>query len=548
MIDPASGISSHDALAPDARTADSPAVLGSEKGAPATPQRPRRRMVAAAGDVTFVLLLSFEIIRSLRHAMWHDETQVFMIAAGSSSLWQLFHNLRLEAHPALWYVLVWLITRVTADPIWMQVLHTVLAVGVWVVVYRYSPFSTADKFLLLLSYFLFWEYFVISRSYVLIALIGFAFVLLRERRPRPELALWLLAGLLANVHVYGAIWSMVLAAMLVIEAPQRNSKMMMGAALYLVLLSFAVATIAPPADFGPWPSGGVRFDLYRLKADLNVPFGAFVPLRPDLIRETFAYLAHPGSAAIPRFWNANPTDYFVALLKLDAHHPMRIAAVFAAPIVVCWLIVRAPLRMLEFAFVYFGILLFQNLWDFSGSVRHHGVVFLAFIATVWTSLLRRQPDMVSRSLFAVVLAINAFAGLSTLASELRPWSEGKDAANWIRKNNLENAFLIGWRDGPVSTVAAYLDRPIYYLECQCTGTFIVSNNRRQVLRSPQQFRERLTTAFALAGQRDAILIANRPVSSEQLDTGAPGISATLLQSLTAAPFQENYWIYRLAKK
>jgi hypothetical protein len=97
-------------------------------------------------------------------------------------------------------------------------------------------------------------------------------------------------------------------------------------------------------------------------------------------------------------------------------------------------------------------------------------------------------------------------------------------------------------------VAAYLDRPIYYLECQCTGTFIVSNNRRQVLRSPHQFRERLTTAFALAGQRDAILIANRPVSSEQLDTGAPGISATLLQSLTAAPFQENYWIYRLAKK
>ena len=99
--------------------------------------------------------------------------------------------------------------------------------------------KTLEKILLLLSYFLFWEYFVISRSYVLIALIAFTFIILRERRPQPEFILWLLLGLLANVHVFGAIWSMVLAAALATERIRCNSLHVAGVALYAVLLVFA---------------------------------------------------------------------------------------------------------------------------------------------------------------------------------------------------------------------------------------------------------------------------------------------------------------------
>jgi len=132
----------------------------------------------------------------------------------------------------------------------MQALHIVLAIGVWIIIYRWSPFSRHEKILLLLSYFLFWEYFVISRSYVLIALIVFVFIALRERRPRPQFSLWLLLGLLANVHVFGAIWSMVLAAMLAMDGVQRRSVVVTGAAVYLILLVFAIATLIPAADYG----------------------------------------------------------------------------------------------------------------------------------------------------------------------------------------------------------------------------------------------------------------------------------------------------------
>jgi len=73
---------------------------------------------------------------------------------------------------------------------WMQVLHNALVIGVWIIIYRRSPFSRPEK--MLLSHFLFSECFVISRNYGLIPLIVFAFVALRGRRPQPELTLWLL--------------------------------------------------------------------------------------------------------------------------------------------------------------------------------------------------------------------------------------------------------------------------------------------------------------------------------------------------------------------
>jgi hypothetical protein len=220
----------------------------------------------------------------------------------------------------------------------IQLLHIALAISVWFLVYRYSPFSRIEKFLLLLSYFLFWEYFVISRSYVLLALIGLGFVALRERKPQPVLSLWLLLGILANAHAFGAIWSIVLAAMLVLEGAQRTPALMAGATTYLALLAFAIVTMAPAADFSPWASD-VRFALARLNADLVVPFGAFVPLNRSEIGEAIALLMHPTTGAVPQFWDVNPAGGFIGLTHANIDHPLRLALVFAAPIAVCWLIV-----------------------------------------------------------------------------------------------------------------------------------------------------------------------------------------------------------------
>jgi len=504
-------------------------------------------IAATVSDALFLLLIAVNIIRTLRHAMWRDELQSFLIATSSSSLWELFVKLKYEGHPGLWYTLVWLITCVTSNPMWMQILHIGLATGVWIIIYWWSPFGRLEKMLLLLSYFVFWEYFVISRSYVLIALIAFAFIALRERRPRPEFFLWLLLGLLANVHMFGAIWSMVLAAMLATEGVRRRSVPVAGAALYLILLVFAIATMVPAADFGP-DGHDAGFNILRFNADVTVPFGAFVPLRPDSIRDAIAFIAHPGTASVPQFWNVNPTAEFVALTHADTDHPVRLALVFALPIAACWLIARDPLRVLEFTLVYLGIVLFENIWNFPGGARHHGVVFLALIASAWSARLRGSRAISSSWVLGALLVINACAGVLTLVSELKPFSDGYNAAAWIKQNDLADAFLIGSRDAQVSSVAGYLRRPIYYLECECRGSFVVWNDKRQTLLTPAEFGSRLTKAIALAAQQDAILIRNRPVTPDDLTSGASSLSVALIKSFTNASTDENFWIYRVSDK
>jgi hypothetical protein len=101
--------------------------------------------------------------------MWRDEMQVFLLGAYSPTLSDLFRKLEYETHPDLWHLLVWLAARISDAPVAMQAVHVVLASIVWLLVWRLSPFKAIDKFLLLLSYFLFWEHFVLGRNYVLVA-------------------------------------------------------------------------------------------------------------------------------------------------------------------------------------------------------------------------------------------------------------------------------------------------------------------------------------------------------------------------------------------
>ena len=83
--------------------------------------------------------------------MWRDELQAFTVAAASNTPLDLFAKLKYEGHPGLWHLLLWVVTRFTTDPVAMRVLHLVIALGDWVLVWRLSPFRPVGKLLLLLS-------------------------------------------------------------------------------------------------------------------------------------------------------------------------------------------------------------------------------------------------------------------------------------------------------------------------------------------------------------------------------------------------------------
>ena len=149
----------------------------------------------------------------------------------------------------------------------------------------------------------------------------------------------------------------------------------------------------------------------------------------------------------------------------------------------CFIIVRDALRTAEFALTYFGVLLYVQLWQFPGGLRHYGILFVAFVGTVWMWRSTLPPRRAAPSLWVALLVINAVGGLTTLAWEFRPYSQSRNAATWIETMHLEDKFLMGSPDWAASSVAGYLQRPIYYLDCECFGTHVVWNEQRAQISS-----------------------------------------------------------------
>ncbi len=497
-----------------------------------------------APRVALGVLLAFNVFRTLHHAMWSDEIRPFLIAADSPTLVDVFRELHYEGHPGLWYVILWMITRVSADPLAMQVVHAAIAVGLWLLIYRCSPFTTREKFLLLLSYFLFWEYFVVSRSYALMALLGFGFIAVRTRRSRSGMLPWVLLGLLANTVVYGAIWSLAMATFFGAERLRTDrSAVLRGAAVYATGLGFAIWTMTPAPD-------AVHTLMYnvgvgRLASLYTFPVDALVPFPVTWLKEMCAFVIDPHTATYPKFWNPVPIDALAQVLGL-ADHPGRVAMILTAALVVCGAVIRDRRVVAEFALGYVGVLLFTYVWHFRGYARHHGIVLLMLVAAVWLTRVR-DASVPRRGLWWAILGVNALAGLTTLSSEFRPFSEGRNVAAWIEQQGLADAFLVGSPDVAAATVAAYLQRPIYYLESESRGRSIEGNTRRQVDLGPVEIGRRV--ARALEGRDDAMLILNHELAPETEASTAPNLSFTPVRAFTRALVpRERYFVYRVTQR
>ena len=106
--------------------------------------------------------------------------------------------------------------------------------------------------------------------------------------------------------------------------------------------------------------------------------------------------------------------------------------------------------------------------------------------------------------------INALAGMTTLAGEVRPYSQGRNTATWLQRHHLADGFLVGSRDYAVSTVAGYLQRPIYYLECECYGTYVEWNERREHDLNIEEAVARVTRVMQAENKSEAYLISSLP--------------------------------------
>jgi hypothetical protein len=182
-----------------------------------TPERQEKKPIVIKPPATEAEKLKFALIVTgcfllvaifgmLIHEMWRDEHQAWLVARDAHSIPQVFQNMRYEGNPALWHLLLFFITRFSHNPVWMQVLHVIIATSSIFIFNRYAPIKNLYKILFSFGYFPLYEYAVISRSYALGVLLLFIACALYKNRLNNYILIGVVLALLANVTITAIYW------------------------------------------------------------------------------------------------------------------------------------------------------------------------------------------------------------------------------------------------------------------------------------------------------------------------------------------------------
>src|SRR5262249_29978827 len=104
------------------------------------------------------------------------------------------------------------------------------------------------------------------------------------------------------------------------------------------------------------------------------------------------------------------------------------------------------------------------------------------------------------------------------------------------------------RDYAGSTVAAYLQRSLYYLECECLGTYITWNTKRRQALTGEEVVSRIASVMRAEKKVEAYLISSHPGTFEG-QTLDPNLSFRPLKRFSAGIVpDETYTIFRVKLK
>jgi hypothetical protein len=497
---------------------------------------------------TLGLTVSFfgiDLFNILHHEMWRDELQAWMIARGSSSIFDLVRNIRYEGHPAVWFLLLHAITRFTTWAPAMQLLNLAIATGTAYLIAAYSPFTKLQKALLCFSYFPLYEYGTISRNYGIGLFFLFWFCASYHPDRKQNLIIpAVLLSLLANTSVYGTMIALAFAVSLfafpAIAAQDtrgflalRATHVRAAALIFFLCTALAIAQMHPPPDSGfatGWP-----LSARGLGETLTAVWTAFLPI----------------PSSLSHFWNTNFLWQNSALTGQWSKLAWAITRLGSAIILLIALILLARKRfaLLAYASATAALLTFAHV-KYRGFERHVGHLFLVFVACLWIAarcpeesfafpllergsrLLAGQRSKILTCLLCVQFAVAVNASRVDWA---RPFSQGKSVAAFLRSNGMADMFVVGDADDCVSTIAGYLGRGIYYTRSQSIGSFIVWNQSR--LQPPPNLIETATNIATL--RKEEVLI----ISSVPLVIGTRSVHK--VAEFTGSIAEEDFYVYRV---
>ena len=211
-------------------------------------------VLESAVFAVYIMLLAWTLAH---HIPWADEAQAWQLSRNLSLPVLFAHYLRFEGTPGLWYIPLWILARMHLSFLAMRWIMAAFPVaGLWVFL-RYSPFPAILRITLPFSFYLLYQYGVVSRSYIMLPLLVFIAAVLFARPARNLLSLAIVLSLLGNLSAHGLCIAGGFGCMLAVRlwrGRKQESQLLtsrrvtLATACVVACWGFAVWTIFPTMD------------------------------------------------------------------------------------------------------------------------------------------------------------------------------------------------------------------------------------------------------------------------------------------------------------
>jgi hypothetical protein len=412
----------------------------------------------ATGWIEWVALGAFGALLALgiaRHDLWFDELQAWNVARSSHGLGDLVAQLRYEGHPILWYLPLFALTRVTGNPRAMQAFELVVAIAAVAMILFRAPYTRWLRVTLCGTYFVAFEYTVMSRSYGL-GLLCFLVALDLLARPAPSWRVGTVAlVLLSWTSLLGAVLAGGTAVALYLgrdaRAHWRWSQVDVTRRRLAVWVvgscALVAATCIPPSDFA---SAGPAFRSDA--AYVSGPLGRVLEASSSVWRG-LAPVQDAGA------WNTNVLDGSAARLVLAAALGLVLAVLIARGLTSTPLAQRMWVLGVVAYVVFFVVVVRPT------EVRYVGYVALALLGATWFAAALDAGWLshvggAARVALALVLAAQLVAGLGGLRLGSSAFAPNESLAHAAEANGVATR-LVSANDFLATGVSGYLDHDVF---------------------------------------------------------------------------------------
>jgi hypothetical protein len=384
----------------------------------------RARPVQRAPEyIAFAFFVALTAITVYYHEPWSDEANSWLLGR-DATLFQLWTRLmHYEGTPGLWQTLLHVLMRLGLPYSGLNVFSAALGCAAAWVFIRKAQLPLVIRLSMPFTFYLFYQYSVIARSYCLLPVLLFLCACIYSRALEKLGLMTLLLCLMAGVSAHGMIISGAIWISLLWDVPGKWKQMGQASRRKLCILAATYGVVTLLLAWSAWPAPDVMFAKTR-----DYSFDHLV----DSTRDTLE--------------NAFTGEWISSLAVVICSLPF----LWRGRGLVMFLISGLALFLFN-AYVY------ANVW-------HEGMPFLAWLFAMWISGGAAKAKWIRFAGLTAMLAVVGAQGYWAFKTAdydwTRPYSGARAAARYLRENGILKAGLEGFGFAGVA-LQPYFDRNIF---------------------------------------------------------------------------------------